>query len=343
MTAVGGCARLGAGGTRRHTRRESGRPQQPRVQVRHLDRPPSLDPADPGHQDRHARPAAGTHRLPRGAVPIILLALPTMAWRFLSTDPSYWGTGYHYGLVLMPILFGAFVDVLRSRPTGMKWILLASVLVTAYFIPQNGFAPAFGSALWHTNPATAATKALFARIPSGNDGRGVQSIGTATHGSRARHAHRPYAAGRFPTPVHRVRDRKRGFSARLGRSGGLAHRCSRARIQGCGPGRVRRAAREGLTAPCLRTQAGPGFAIPRSVLVRPPHLSGPPAMPSCRAEPLPGRNHGVHFAQQPFEFDSFGVIERGQHVDLDTLVRCGQSGTFALDGGGGRNETLSAV
>src|SRR6195952_1256927 len=48
--------------------------------------------------------------------PIILLAVPTIAWRFLSTDPSYWGTGYHYGLVLMPIVFGAFVDVLRRHP-----------------------------------------------------------------------------------------------------------------------------------------------------------------------------------------------------------------------------------
>ena len=99
--------------------------------------------------------------------PIILLALPTIAWRFLSTDPSYWGTGYHYGLVLMPILFGAFVDVLRRRPAGLNVILVASVAVTAFFIPQNGFAPAFTSALWHTNPAIAATKSLLDEIPAG--------------------------------------------------------------------------------------------------------------------------------------------------------------------------------
>ena len=99
--------------------------------------------------------------------PIILLAVPTILWRFLSTDPSYWGTSYHYGLVLMPILFGAFIDVLRRRPAGMRWILLASVLVTAYLIPQNGFAPAFGSTLWHTSQSATATKALLARIPDG--------------------------------------------------------------------------------------------------------------------------------------------------------------------------------
>src|ERR1700712_25040 len=99
--------------------------------------------------------------------PIILLALPTIAWRFLSTDPSYWGTGYHYGRVLMPIVFGAFVDVLRRRPSGLRWILAASVVVTAFFIPQNGFAPAFTSALWHTDASTAATKSLLARVPAG--------------------------------------------------------------------------------------------------------------------------------------------------------------------------------
>jgi len=99
--------------------------------------------------------------------PIILLAVPTVLWRFLATDASYWGTGYHYGLVLMPIVFGAFIDVLRRRPTGMRWILVASVVITAYLIPQNGFAPAFGPALWHTSPATAATRTLLARIPDG--------------------------------------------------------------------------------------------------------------------------------------------------------------------------------
>jgi len=99
--------------------------------------------------------------------PIILLAVPTVAWRFLATDPSYWGTGYHYGLVLMPILFGAFIDVLRRRPPGIRWILAASVAVTALFITQNGFAPAFTTAFWQTSASTSATRALLARIPAG--------------------------------------------------------------------------------------------------------------------------------------------------------------------------------
>ncbi|MET3805856.1 putative membrane protein [Nakamurella sp. UYEF19] len=99
--------------------------------------------------------------------PIIVLAVPTILWRFLATDQAYWGVQYHYGLVLMPIVFAAFVDVLRRRESGIRWILAASAAVTLYLVPQNGFAPAFTSTLWTTNPATAATHALLQRIPDG--------------------------------------------------------------------------------------------------------------------------------------------------------------------------------
>jgi uncharacterized membrane protein len=99
--------------------------------------------------------------------PILVLAVPTVLWRFLGTDPSYWGTQFHYGLVLMPILFAAFIDVLRTRRSGVRWFLVASALITAYLIPQNGFAPAFEPALWHTDAATTGTRALLAQIPSG--------------------------------------------------------------------------------------------------------------------------------------------------------------------------------
>lgn len=101
--------------------------------------------------------------------PLLILAAPTIAWRFLSTGQSYWGIQYHYGLVLMPIIIAAFIDVLRRRRgrPSVRWILLASTVITAYLIPQNGFAPAFTSALWHTSASTSAVKNLLASIPSG--------------------------------------------------------------------------------------------------------------------------------------------------------------------------------
>ena len=67
----------------------------------------------------------------------------------------------------MPIIFAAFIDVLRRPRKHTAWILIASALVTAYLIPQNGFAPAFSAALWHTSPATTATRSILAQIPDG--------------------------------------------------------------------------------------------------------------------------------------------------------------------------------
>ena len=101
--------------------------------------------------------------------PIIVLAVPTLLWRFLATDPNYWGMQYHYSLILMPIVFAAFIDVLRRRNVRqVRAFLVASALVTVYLIPQNGFAPAFKSPLWHTNATTAQIHALLDRIPSGS-------------------------------------------------------------------------------------------------------------------------------------------------------------------------------
>ena len=45
--------------------------------------------------------------------PLILLVMPTLLWRFSASTPSYWGLSWHYSAILMPIVFGALVDVLR--------------------------------------------------------------------------------------------------------------------------------------------------------------------------------------------------------------------------------------
>jgi uncharacterized membrane protein len=50
--------------------------------------------------------------------PLLLAAVPTLAWRFWSTNPSYWGTGFQYGAVLMPIAFVAFLDALATTGTA---------------------------------------------------------------------------------------------------------------------------------------------------------------------------------------------------------------------------------
>ncbi|MEV7004437.1 DUF2079 domain-containing protein [Streptomyces sp. NPDC093982] len=51
--------------------------------------------------------------------PLSLIGLPTILIRFLSDSPTYWGTGFQYNLILMPILFAAALDahprVIASR------------------------------------------------------------------------------------------------------------------------------------------------------------------------------------------------------------------------------------
>jgi len=55
--------------------------------------------------------------------PFVLLAVPTLAWRFLGDNPYYWGTDWHYSLTLMPILFVALIDgVVRARRSRWAWL-----------------------------------------------------------------------------------------------------------------------------------------------------------------------------------------------------------------------------
>ncbi|WP_433889827.1 DUF2079 domain-containing protein [Streptomyces sp. CA-111067] len=52
--------------------------------------------------------------------PLLLVALPTLGWRFVSHEPADWGTAWHYNAVLMPVVFLALVDaaerIVRSSP-----------------------------------------------------------------------------------------------------------------------------------------------------------------------------------------------------------------------------------
>ena len=49
--------------------------------------------------------------------PLVLITLPTFAWRLTSDVAFHWSTDWHYSAVLMPIVFLAMVDTLISSPT----------------------------------------------------------------------------------------------------------------------------------------------------------------------------------------------------------------------------------
>ncbi|MFE9257045.1 DUF2079 domain-containing protein [Streptomyces sp. NPDC006879] len=55
--------------------------------------------------------------------PLLLVAAPTLGWRFLSSDDHYWSTDWHYSAVLMPVVVLAVVDAVeRARRSPRPWL-----------------------------------------------------------------------------------------------------------------------------------------------------------------------------------------------------------------------------
>ncbi|WP_052864585.1 DUF2079 domain-containing protein [Streptomyces niger] len=107
--------------------------------------------------------------------PLLLAAVPTIGWRFVSHDDHYWGTDWHYSAVLMPVVFLALVDALpRFRTSSRPWLrgyaahlpaaAAAAALALTTTLPLARLTEA---ATYRTPPAVAQTEALLARIPDG--------------------------------------------------------------------------------------------------------------------------------------------------------------------------------
>ncbi|WP_439384068.1 DUF2079 domain-containing protein [Amycolatopsis lexingtonensis] len=93
--------------------------------------------------------------------PLLLLAVPTLAWRLVSANDRYWGLGYHYSAVLMPIVFLAGLHgarrVARLLPACALVAGLASLGLQAAHLTSGVWTPA----------QRAGINAVLARIPDG--------------------------------------------------------------------------------------------------------------------------------------------------------------------------------
>ena len=110
-----------------------------------------------------------------------LLAVPTLAWRFLADNPAYWGTTFHYSAVLMPILFAAALDTL-TRPSAyaptrrlllplprhrlLTGAMIVGLCYTAYTVATFPLHNVFLPVNWRTSPHTAAARDVLAHIPN---------------------------------------------------------------------------------------------------------------------------------------------------------------------------------
>ena len=126
--------------------------------------------------------------------PVVLLALPSLALRFISTDTAFWGTDFHYNATVMPILFIAAADGIRRwrRASALAWpegvsgrsrpvrdvaraarsgiarhgaAMMAAVAVAlAFQFPLSGL---WRSSTYELNAHVAAADAAMAVVPNG--------------------------------------------------------------------------------------------------------------------------------------------------------------------------------
>ncbi|WP_258053446.1 DUF2079 domain-containing protein [Streptomyces sp. Ru72] len=102
--------------------------------------------------------------------PLLAIGLPTLMWRFASNNALHWGTLYHYSLVLMPIVFAAFIDALVRRGTSGRSLhryLMASAAITFMVLPNFPLFQLVQPETWRTDPRVATAHRLMNVIPDG--------------------------------------------------------------------------------------------------------------------------------------------------------------------------------
>ena len=107
--------------------------------------------------------------------PLIILVLPTLAWRFVSTNENFWGQSFHYDLVLMPIVFAALVDgVVRARLgrwRPLRWYARAApalaLLVGLFLCTRYPFRDLVDPATYQPSPRAKAAERILSEIPDG--------------------------------------------------------------------------------------------------------------------------------------------------------------------------------
>ena len=104
--------------------------------------------------------------------PLVLLLLPTLGWRFISANPSYFGTSEHYSAVLMPVVFAAAIEAMdRDRAVldarRLRRRMALGVAVTVGTLPLHPLVELVEPGTW-TTPAHVRTAARILRlIPDG--------------------------------------------------------------------------------------------------------------------------------------------------------------------------------
>jgi uncharacterized membrane protein len=103
---------------------------------------------------------------------LLVVALPTYGWRFLSDRPTYWDPWYQYDAVLVPIAVAAMIEgalLLRGRPDIVRGAALSTAFLgTLVLLPQQALAQSWNRDFWRTPPQVAAVDRALDKIPDGS-------------------------------------------------------------------------------------------------------------------------------------------------------------------------------
>ena len=107
--------------------------------------------------------------------PLLILVLPTLAWRFISTNQNFWGQSFHYDLVLMPIVFAALIDgVVRVRRESWEPLRqyaraapTLALIVGVLLCTRYPFRDLVNPATYQPSPRAQAAARILAAIPDG--------------------------------------------------------------------------------------------------------------------------------------------------------------------------------
>lgn len=108
--------------------------------------------------------------------PVMLVAVPTILWRFWSGNYGFWGHTWHYSAVLMPIAFVALLEgVELAGRSPRAWLrtyarsaVAVAVTVGALVAPQVALGQLGTPGFWHPNPREAAARGALAAVPAGS-------------------------------------------------------------------------------------------------------------------------------------------------------------------------------
>jgi uncharacterized membrane protein len=98
--------------------------------------------------------------------PWTLLVVPTFAWRFTGNVVYYWGTDWHYSLVLMPIVFVAAIDTVRRHGWAV-WSVAITAVMAAVSLPTSPVAALFHRDLYQPSEQSSARQAAVDAVPAG--------------------------------------------------------------------------------------------------------------------------------------------------------------------------------